>query len=853
MPDLLRFFALPLMTAAACVVAVGREFHTPYQPDPQTLHLWHLDEAAPPFTDQAGGDGLPLPLLGLLNGARARQPAPPGLGHSISFHSNAGGIAGAVNFAGAILTAAPLLSHGPGDNAPAGFRYFGPDGAFTYEAVLKLHELPDQFANAAASIISMEGEDGDRIFNFRIEREGFLSFIPLPDSGAKGLALATIPLDGPHAIDTSHWFHVAVSYDGNAGVAGNLQLHWTRLAPGIRAAHRIGSGTLTADLNGRSGDFAIGNEARGFEGNAEAEPFPGLIDEVRISSVARHPSDYFFVPPGLRVNPERASALPESRRPPGFDLRLASVLVDASSAVIPSGKDRELRLGSGLHRLDFEFGFGPGPVDGDVKLRCQLEGIDERWQETEVGMSLICQALDAENNVISQTSFPFIGRSAGWETTLDDSTLTRRVEPVFIPSATAVLRLTLSSGSPDTTGFVAVDRLALAPPGSDQPSLWARGSIAPGEDTIRAAGAPAGWRRDGTDPAIARLLIRSPRPMLSLVDGDQSRHGEWSAVQQISPPGGRGGTFILSWEEAYNVVGGHLHRATYVNVPPGRYVFRAIGLAGESIPLGDGISLPVVIAPPVWRRAWFWPGMTAAAVGLLASGIFARHRRRSRHRLEILRFQNALERDRTRIARDLHDDLGTRVTVLNMTADLARRDLELAPVKARRHLDKISDSARELVVAMDDLVWAVDPLHDTLDHLASHLTRLAEEMFRDSPLRCRLDIPSMLPSRPLGSDFRHHIALAVKESLHNALRHAGPCEVFLSLRYDGETMTIVLRDSGCGFDLAARPDGHGLGNTAARIREIGGACTIESSPGQGTCITMTARLPESPVARSHVR
>src|SRR5690606_10353385 len=140
------------------------------------------------------------------------------------------------------------------------------------------------------------------------------------------------------------------------------------------------------------------------------------------------------------------------------------------------------------------------------------------------------------------------------------------------------------------------------------------------------------------------------------------------------------------------------------------------------------------------------------------------------------RFQHALERDRSRIARDMHDDLGTRVTVLNMTAALARRDMEADPAKARRHLEKMSGAARELVSAMDDLVWAVDPAHDTLDHLASHLTRLAEEIFRDSPVRCRLDIPAELPARALSSDFRHHVSLAVKESLHNILQHAGPCE-----------------------------------------------------------------------------
>jgi signal transduction histidine kinase len=848
-PDFCQSPAVSVRLLAACLPpllagTVAAEPFTPNQPDAHTLHLWHLDEAAPPMADQAAP---PQPLAGAANGALPGQASAPGLGSAVSFRANAGGIPGKSDLAGAILTARPTLDQGPRDNVPPGFAYFGPDGAFTYELVVKFDFLPSEAGAIACGLITMEGDDKDRIFNFRVEKEGFLSFLPLPHGGATGLGLATIPTSGPHAIDTEHWFHLAVTYDGHDGATNNLRFYWTRLGPGLTRANPIGGGTLSGDLNGTTGDFAIGNEARTFEQNAEAEPFPGLIDEVRISSIARHPTDFFFVPPALRTGPDRAAAdRPRGPAPGKAELTLSNVLVDASSTRIPTAPDGILRLSSGLHRLDFDFGFGTDPPDGDSKLRCQLEGVDERWQETEVGMSLLCEALDAENRVISQAGFPFAGRSPGWESTLEDSTLTRRIEPVFLPAGTTALRLSLSSGSPDTTGFVMIDRLSLTVPGGDRPSLWQRGRVAAEENTSRAAGAPESWRRDGSDPAIARLVLRDEGPLLGLADGDQAKHGEWSSVQRITPPGGRGATLMLAWDEAYNVIGGGLHRATYVNVPPGRYVFRAIGLTRGDRPAGDGISLTILIEPPVWRRPWFGPLLAATAVALLASALFARHRRRSKHRLEVLRYQNALEQDRTRIARDLHDDLGTRVTVLNMTAALARRDLASDPDKARRHLDKMDEAARELVEAMDDLVWAVDPAHDTLDHLASHLVRLADEMFRDSPVRCRLDIPSMLPARPLGADFRHHIALAVKESLHNVLQHAGPCEVHLTLRYDGSSLVITIRDNGRGFDLASHPTGHGLGNTAARIREIGGTCVLDSSPDRGTSTVITCPLPDTP-------
>jgi signal transduction histidine kinase len=829
---------LPLLSG----VLQAEDRYLPDQADKHTLHLWHLDETAAPFTD-AGPAA--VALTGLLNGGRAGLPSLPGLGSAVSFRANAGGAPGSSDFRGAILAAASTLANSGQDNVAAGFRYGGEDGAFTFELLVRPEVRPQDAEVVALGLISMDGDGGDRVFNFRIEKQGFLAFITLPHCGATGGGLASIPTTGPHAYQVGEWFHVAVTYDGNAGVTNNLKLYWTRIgSPAVRA-NLIGRGTLSNDLNGNTGDLAIGNEARSFAGNAEGEPFPGLIDEVRISSVARDPADYFFVPAASRKASGGSSAKASATASPErLDLKLSSVLVDASAAALPKAGGT-LKLGSGLHRLDFDFGFDPERMDTDVKLRCQLEGIDERWQETERGMSLTYQALDADNHVISQASFPAVGRSGGWETTPEDSAMTRRNEPVYVPAETRALRIALSSGSPDTTGLMVIDNLAVREPG-EETSSWTSGTFDFAGFTPSPADLPPGWLRGGVDPAIAYLVIRGKGSALGLVDADQEKHGEWVAAQAWRPRESGGRTMVLSWDEAYNVIGGSLNRATYINVPAGDYNFRVIGLAGEKQLAGEIISLPIQIAPPFWQRLWFWPAVAAGSVGLVAAAAFRHLRRRSKQRLQKLKFQNALEQDRSRIARDMHDDLGTRVTVLNMTAALARRDMVTDPPKAARHLDKMTESARELVAAMDDLVWAVNPSHDTLDHLASHLTRLAEDMFRDSSVRCRLDIPAILPARPLGSEFRHHIALAVKESLHNVLQHAGPCEVSLSLALEDEKLAITIRDNGCGFDPAVDRLGHGLGNTAARIREIGGRYVLDSTPGQGTSIKIVCPLPEHP-------
>ena len=150
--------------------------------------------------------------------------------------------------------------------------------------------------------------------------------------------------------------------------------------------------------------------------------------------------------------------------------------------------------------------------------------------------------------------------------------MTRRVEPVYIPAGARTLRLVVNSGSPETTGFYAIDYFAMQPAGDSGGSVLENGVFTYNARTTSPAGSPAGWRRGGWDPSIARMILRSDHPGIGLVDADQTKFGEWSMEQVLKPSAWRGGTYSLSWFEAYNVIGGSTHRATYVNVPPGERV-----------------------------------------------------------------------------------------------------------------------------------------------------------------------------------------------------------------------------------------------------------------------------------------
>jgi signal transduction histidine kinase len=815
---------------ASAVIAAAAPAFLPYEADEATLHLWHLDEAGPPFKD----DGVsPTPLLGLLNGAEAGKAPFPGFGAAVSFQRLEGGD-------GPILLAKPALDSGLKDNVDGPFPIAGPDGSFTFEALVKLDLMPEESPGLALDIVSMDDEaSANRVFIFRIEKPGFLSFLPISGNAVRGGGLATIPTTGPHAINTSDWFHAAVAYDGRETAVNNLKLYWTRLSAGNEAANLIGQGTLTADLSQRLGDFAIGNS-----GVHTTEFFPGLIDEVRISSIARAPHDFCFVSEDVRAREDELSRR-QPPRPPALELMLQQVLVGEMPVAMP-GAGRPLVLGSGLHRLDFDFNFLPGVNADPLAVRCRLEGLDEEWAPSARGMTMEWDMMDAAGNLLARRVFPVTGASREWEIDVLSSPLMRRTEPLFMPEATRKIRVSVSSGTPDTTGTWVIDHLVLARSSAPDVNLWVDGDFREGERMNQIGGIPRGWERRGTEPGIARVMQLGGNEALGLVDAEQGHSATWTSTRELGVVPAKGGeTFLLGWSEAYNVIPGASLRATYMNVPPGQYVFRAIAVGAGAKPSTTHLAFPLTVEQPFWRHAWFLPA--AVAAGVLAVGLllFAAYRRRSRHRLADIKLQHAVERDRARIARDMHDDLGTRVTVLNLAASFLRRAIGGDPEKARQQVVRLESAARDLVHAMDGLVWAVNPANDTLDHLATHLSAVAQEIFRDSPVRLRIAIPDDLPTVSLRSDFRHHFALGVKEALHNVLKHAGPCEAEFRLAVEDSALVVEITDRGRGFDPALPREGNGLHNLAARFGELGGTCVIESSLGKGTRAVFRCLLPKA--------
>jgi len=194
--------------------------------------------------------------------------------------------------------------------------------------------------------------------------------------------------------------------------------------------------------------------------------------------------------------------------------------------------------------------------------------------------------------------------------------------------------------------------------------------------------------------------------------------------------------------------------------------------------------------------------------------------------------QRELEGERTRIARDLHDDLGATLTQIRFLSAVESRDSQL-PETTRDRMGKVSEKSREMVASLDEIVWAVNPANDSLPVLANYLCHFAEEFFRPTQIHCRLDVDDSLPPMPLTSEVRHNLYLAVREALNNIAKHSRATEVWLRIysRPPGE-IHFIIEDNGCGFASVANT-GNGLANMRQRLEKTGGRFEFETRPGAG--------------------
>lgn len=282
----------------------------------------------------------------------------------------------------------------------------------------------------------------------------------------------------------------------------------------------------------------------------------------------------------------------------------------------------------------------------------------------------------------------------------------------------------------------------------------------------------------------------------------------------------------------------------YERLPAGTYALRLRSTNDQNIWENGDQSFVITVQPLLWERPWFRATALTGAAGLAAAVAVGGATLRSRARLARLEQQAALEQQRLRIARDMHDEAGTAATQLALLADMARampddRDRD-------ERLDGMSRIARQLVTSLDEMVWAVNPGNDTLAHLVSYLGQTASETLGRFGIACRVRSDE-IPDLPAEAELRRGMLMIAKEAVSNIVEHAEATAVAIDVRACDGRLTITIEDDGTG--LTATPEsppprsgGNGLGNMQARAADLGGCCRIEPAEPSGTRIVVDVPL-----------
>lgn len=332
---------------------------------------------------------------------------------------------------------------------------------------------------------------------------------------------------------------------------------------------------------------------------------------------------------------------------------------------------------------------------------------------------------------------------------------------------------------------------------------------------------------------------------LQLPPGHRKLEFEFAALSFTSPENVRFRYRMKNFDNEWVEVGTQ-HAATYPQLPAGSYQFDVIACNNAGVWNEKGASIAFTVAPFFWQTWWFRGVVLALFTAAVIKAVRNLSFRRLREKMRGLEQQAALNKERVRIARDMHDEVGAKLTRLSLLGDMACSHRELSPT-AQADVLEISETARETILAFDEIVWAVNPRNDTLDDLIHYLSRHAEEFFDGCDTHCVFDLPNVIPAIMLPTEVRHQVFLAAKEALNNAVKHSKARQVCIRLILHPAAFELVIEDDGLGFTPGAPSKraggGNGMVNMQERIESIAGRFECTSRPGEGTRLTFYVATP----------
>jgi signal transduction histidine kinase/ligand-binding sensor domain-containing protein len=370
-------------------------------------------------------------------------------------------------------------------------------------------------------------------------------------------------------------------------------------------------------------------------------------------------------------------------------------------------------------------------------------------------------------------------------------------------------------------------------------------------------------------PSVLKPNLRPPQVLVESVfvgngpnQNTNSLNSAWSPAVTI-PPGGspleihytalnfsapEAVRFRYHLEGRSEVEVGNTRVARYPDLPPGDYRFNVTACNEDGKWDPTGAWLDIHVLPHFWQTKTFQLVVILFLLAAIIGTVRYISTQKLHREVQALKQKEVLERERARIARDLHDQLGANLTQVALLGELAEADKNL-PEEVESHAQQISQTARETTRSLDEIVWAVNPSNDTLEGLANYACKYAQEYAALAGLPCRVDFPAQLPAAIIPPEVRHNVFLAFKEAVNNVIKHAQAREVWIRLRREPEQIILEVEDNGRGMnEQTMNKNRNGLRNMKKRMADLGGEFSISSGANGGTLVQLKV-----PISRLNVQ
>ena len=300
--------------------------------------------------------------------------------------------------------------------------------------------------------------------------------------------------------------------------------------------------------------------------------------------------------------------------------------------------------------------------------------------------------------------------------------------------------------------------------------------------------------------------------------------------------------YILGGIDKDWVFVGTRRQAFFTHLPHGSYTFKIVAVTPEGTESKNAALINFTIHPYFWQTFWFQALSAVVILGLTTIYLLFYFKRKYKRKVKIIEAEAALERERMRISKDMHDELGASLTKISLMSDLAKRDLE-DPGQLKKDLNSISEASRDTALTMDEIVWAVNPKNDALDKTIYYIVQYIEEFLSSTKIEFAINIPDTISAYYLRAELRHNLFLVIKEAVNNIVKHSGANLVTLNIIVEDFLFDLRLEDNGKGIDFASVDQfSNGLENMRKRIEDFEGEFEIMNTLPAGTQIKIKLPL-----------